>query len=109
MKTLLAVLLLGIFAIGVWSTHIARSPLPLVLPRGIESHVAYALQNEATDPHWVTGTIRHIDPASGTVLLQTEQGPRELFAPPVVLLGLTEGKTVSVYVAADELAATIET
>jgi hypothetical protein len=107
MKALRALLSVMIVALGVWIAITAYPPVPFI-PASNERWEGYAIQNRDADPYWVTGTIRHIDPQTGTVLLQTEQGLVELFAPPLVRLSLTEGKTVSVYVAADELAATTE-
>jgi hypothetical protein len=107
MKAVLALLFMFTVTAGAWITLIVRPLLPFApLPRrgGIEARLDRA---DTPTVQWVRGIVRYIDPATCTVLLQTEEGTLELFAPPGVLLGLSEGEMVSAYVAADELATTV--
>ena len=84
-------------------------PLPFVPVAGDGGRGERFSPEGAPGVRWVRGVVRYIDPGSGTVLLQTEKGTVQLFASPQVLLSLTEGKTISAYIAADELATTVAT
>jgi|SRR5215470_11086121 len=108
MKAMFAFLLAIMFPIGIW-TALAVYPHVPFLPAGNEDLVAPVRQEQSAHVRWISGIVRAIDPGTGMVLLQTEKGIVRLFAPPQVLHGLTEGALVSAYIAADEMAATIET
>lgn len=108
MKAVFSLFLLIIFAAGIWTAFVARPLLqPFVSVASDEGMEARFLSEDTPGARWVRGIVRYIDPGTGTVLLQTEKGTVELFAPPQVLLSLTEGETVSAYIAADELATTV--
>jgi len=107
MKATFALLLTATLAVGIWIAFIVRPLLPSIIPHSSESVELRLDQEDTAAAQWVRGIVRSIDLATSTVLLQTEEGPIELFAPPLVLFRLTEGETVSVYIAADELATTV--
>jgi hypothetical protein len=108
MRAVFAFLLAIMFPIGIWTVFVTHPQSPL-LPSSDEETVAPVRQEQASDVRWMSGIVRSIDPRTGTVLLQTEKGPVRLFASPQVLHSLTEGAMVSAYIAADELATTVET
>ncbi|HKA52638.1 MAG TPA: hypothetical protein VKJ47_03155 [Candidatus Binatia bacterium] len=107
MKSVFAFLGTAVLAAAIYTALAVRPPLLFVSVSGGEGREARFSPEDIPGVRWVTGVIRYIDPGTGTVLLQTDQGTVRLFASPVVLLGLTEGKTVSAYIAADELATTV--
>ncbi|HEV8713932.1 MAG TPA: hypothetical protein VGX03_14040 [Candidatus Binatia bacterium] len=109
MKAVFALLGMIVLATVIYTTFIVRPLLPFVSVAGGEGMEASFSPEETSGARWVRGIVRYIDPGAGTVLLQTEKGTVELFASPQVLLGLTEGATVSAYIAADELATTVAT
>jgi hypothetical protein len=106
MKAVFAFLLAIIFPIGIWTAFVVHSRLPF-MPSSDEEMEAPFLTAETPNVHWVSGIVRSINPMTGAVLLQTEKGTEWLFAPPQVVRSLTEGKTVSAYIAANKLDATV--
>ena len=106
MKAMLAFLLAIISPIGLWTACMVHSRLSFMSSGDAEVE-GPSLPGETANVHWVSGIVRFINPGTGTVLLQTEKGPLQLFAPPSVLLNLKEGKVVHAYIAADELATTV--
>jgi hypothetical protein len=108
MRAVYAFLLAIMFPIGIWTVFVTHPQFSFMLS-GDEGTVAPIRQEQVPDVRWMSGIVRSIDPRTGTVLLQTEKGPVRLFASPQVLHSLTEGAMVSAYIAADELATTVET
>jgi len=100
---------LGTMALAAAIYTALSMPLPFVPVTGNEGRGERFSPEGAPGVRWVRGVVRYIDPGSGTVLLQTEKGTVQLFASPQVLLSLTEGKTVTAFIAADELATTVAT
>ncbi len=107
MKAVFTLLLTLTLIIGVWIVFVIHPLLPFVSSPNNEGVQGHSNQEDTPGAQWVKGIVRYIDLTTGTVLLQTEEGTMELFAAPQVLLSLTEGETVSVYIAADELATTV--
>jgi|SRR5215510_7144524 len=106
MKAVFAFLVAIVFPMGVWMACMVQLHPPST-PSSYAGIEVYTLPGGTQGVHWVSGVVRFINPRTGIVLLQTEKGPIQLFASPVVLLSLTEGKRVSAYIAADELAPTV--
>jgi len=109
MKVVFAFLGTIALAAGICTAFIVSPLLPFVSVTGNESMEARFSPEDTPGVRWVRGIVRYIDPGTGTVLLQTEKGTVTLFASPQVLLSLTEGETVSAYIAADEFATTVAT
>lgn len=107
MKAVFALLGTIALAAGIGTALIVHPLPPFVSVAGDEGREAWFSQEDTPGAQWVRGIVRYIDPGTGTVLLQTEKGTMTLFASPQVLLSLTEGETVSAYIAADELATTV--